>query len=240
MPRVQCAHLLPHASLVRAMPRAGGEIDVDALLHREPHLPVGHDLALAELPRGVGPASLLGAAHRHHDAAVAADQDARVEHAVLLRAAQLLAVEHQDAPVALVDHAQFGHGPSLAHLGDRGAPVGQSLPQRDVARPVRTRQAGAGRRTAARGPAAPRAAAPRPAPPRSLPRSIPSCRTSVSAAPRPGPGGERLLLSVSPPMTSRSSLRMHLFHSTDVIITSPRRPSHVCIGAGVGVQWTYL
>ena len=140
VPLVQRADLLPHAPLVRAMPRAGGEVGVHALLHRVPHLPVGDELALVELPGGVGPAPLLGAAHRHDQAAVPADQDAGVEDAVLLGAAQLLAVEHQHAPVALVDDAQLGHRPALAHLGDRGLAAGDGLPQRDVPRTAVLRQ----------------------------------------------------------------------------------------------------
>ena len=73
---VQRADLAPDATLVRAVPGAGDERRVDAVLHRVAHLTVGDDLALRELRRGVGPAPLLGAAHRHDQAAVLADEDA--------------------------------------------------------------------------------------------------------------------------------------------------------------------
>ena len=128
VPLVQRADLAPHAALVGPVAGPRRQRGVDAVLHGVAHLPVGHDLALVELARGVGPAALLRAAHRDDQAAVLADEDGGVEHAVLLGAAQLLAVKHEDARVALVDDAQLGHGAALAHLGDRG------LPPRDAPR----------------------------------------------------------------------------------------------------------
>ncbi len=135
VPRVQRLDLAPHPALVGAVAGARAQGDVAAVLHRVAHLALGDDVALGELPRRVGPAALLGAAHGDDQAAVLADQDARVEHAVLLGAAQFLAVQHEDARVALVDHAQLGHRAALADLGDDGALPGEGLAQRDVARP---------------------------------------------------------------------------------------------------------
>ena len=95
---MQSADLLPHASLVRAVPCSCREIGALTLSFiAEPHLPVGDELALVELPGSVGPATLLGAVRRYDQAAVPADQDAGVQDAVLLGAAKLLAVENEHA-----------------------------------------------------------------------------------------------------------------------------------------------
>ncbi len=133
VPSVQLVHLVPHPALVRPVTGARHQRRVDALLHRVAHLTVGHDLALRELARRVGPAPLLGAADRDDQVAVPADEDGGVEDAVLLGAAQLLAVEHENALVSLVDDAQLRHRAALAHLGDHRLLPADGLTQGDVA-----------------------------------------------------------------------------------------------------------
>ena len=69
--RVQRRDLGPHGALVGVHGGAAAQAACVLLLHGEADAALRHDLALRELPRGVAPAALLGAAHRDHEACCA-------------------------------------------------------------------------------------------------------------------------------------------------------------------------
>jgi len=78
---------------------------------------------------------MFRAADRDHQGAVLADQDRRVEDAVLLGPAKLFAVEDEDPRVPLVDDPQVRYRPALVDLGDACLAVRDGLRQRHVPRP---------------------------------------------------------------------------------------------------------
>jgi hypothetical protein len=78
----------------------------------------------AALPYGFGHLRHLGVRGR---------EDGEVEHAVLLGADELLAVEQQHGAHRVVDEEQLRHAAALRHLGDPGEAARERLAEREVA-----------------------------------------------------------------------------------------------------------
>ncbi|MEI6724704.1 MAG: hypothetical protein WCN81_00600 [Actinomycetes bacterium] len=130
------ADLVPNHALVAAVPAAGAHRRVDAHPQARTDLVFRHIFGGDELPRLVRPAALLGTAHGDHQTALLADEDRRVEHAVLLGAAQLFTVEDEHARLTVVVDAQVRHGAALVDLGHAALPGLGRLTERDVPRPA--------------------------------------------------------------------------------------------------------
>ena len=71
-----------------------------------------------ELPGAIAPTALLDATDRDRGLAVSSDQDRRIQDAVLLGTAKFLALQEQNAGIALVVHEEVRHGAALADLLD--------------------------------------------------------------------------------------------------------------------------
>src|SRR5262245_24788587 len=84
-----------------------------------------------EPTRAVSPAALLDALRRDLELGAGGDEDRTLEHTILLRADELLALVQKSSGADRVDDEQGLYGAGLVDLGD-GQAVGAGLVQSDV------------------------------------------------------------------------------------------------------------
>jgi hypothetical protein len=102
-------NLVPHAALVRAVRPRGSHVGRHRTVGSLPHLVGGHVTGVFEALGNVAPAPALGTADRDDELGPGREIDARVQHPVLLRTDELLAIEHEHSDSAVVAGQQLRH-----------------------------------------------------------------------------------------------------------------------------------